>query len=76
MLIWDFIVDGSFALDIAFTFFTGIERKDHSVETDLKVIAKEYLKLWFWIDLMSTMPVGIFELDFFKEYLANEEGSS
>lgn len=76
MLIWDFIVDGSFGLDIVFTFFTGIERKDHSIETDLNLIAKDYLKLWFWIDLMSTMPVGIFELNFFQEYLARTSGTN
>lgn len=62
MLIWDFIVDGSFFIDILLTFFTGIERNDHSIEKDHHIIAREYFKLWFWIDLMSTLPVGIFEL--------------
>jgi hypothetical protein len=65
MIAWDFIVDASFATDIIFTFFTGYEKKDQTVETDKRVIAQQYLKMWFWIDILSTFPVGIFEMSFF-----------
>lgn len=65
MIIWDFIVDASFATDIVLTFFSGYERKDQTIETDKRVIATQYLKMWFWIDVLSTLPVGIFELPFF-----------
>jgi hypothetical protein len=65
MIAWDFIVDASFATDIIFTFLTGYEKKDQTVETDKRVIAQQYLKMWFWIDILSTFPVGIFEMGFF-----------
>lgn len=71
MIIWDFVVDASFTTDIILTFFSGLERKDQTIETDKRIIAREYLKMWFWIDVLSTLPVGIFELPFFQEYITS-----
>jgi hypothetical protein len=72
MIAFDFIVDISFGMDIILTFFTGYEKKDQTIETDKRVIAQQYLKMWFWIDCLSTFPVGIFELNFFQEYLTKK----
>ena len=55
---FDSFVDASFFTDILLTFNTAY--KDASTEaliTDRYVIAKNYLKIWFWIDLISSIPL-------------------
>ena len=52
-----YICDVLFLADLVLSFFTTIEDKEKMTEiTDRKVIAKEYLKGWFWIDLISIIP--------------------
>jgi hypothetical protein len=63
----DFFVDGLFLTDIVLTFFTAIEKRGGNIEVRHKYIARNYLKLWFWIDVVSTMPVQTFELEYFKD---------
>ena len=52
------ITDTIFLIDIVLTFFTSFhdEQKAHE-ETDRKNIAKKYLKGWFWVDLISILPI-------------------
>ena len=52
------VADIIFAIDLILTFFTSISDENKVYEiTDKKVIAREYLKGWFWIDLISIVPL-------------------
>jgi len=49
--------DVMFALDIVFCFLTSYTDKFNKLEvTDIKLIAKRYMRGWFWIDLLSVIP--------------------
>jgi len=55
---WDLFdhgVDVILGLDMIINFFTPYYLK-HSLETSHWKIAKRYLKLWFWLDLISIIP--------------------
>jgi CRP-like cAMP-binding protein len=60
MLVIGYAVDAFFFIDIVLNFFTPIYIK-HELITDHKIIAKQYFKFWFWLDLLSIFP---FELLF------------
>jgi len=50
--------DFCFFLDIIFTFFTSVPDRDNIYEIcDKKQIAVIYLKGWFWVDLVSILPL-------------------
>jgi hypothetical protein len=49
-------VDGFFAIDIVFNFCTGLEMKDKTIDYDKKNIFVDYIKSWFWIDIISVFP--------------------
>ena len=54
-------IDICFVIDMVFTFLTAtIDPKTQVVCTDKKVIAKQYFGFWFWIDLISVMPLDAF----------------
>ena len=58
------IVDIVFLIDIIMTFFTSYQNEDETHEfTDLKSIAIRYLKTWFFVDLISILPLEYFSLD-------------
>jgi hyperpolarization activated cyclic nucleotide-gated potassium channel 2 len=67
----DFFIDACFLTDIVLTFFSAYEKKDGSIEADKRQIAKEYLKAWFWIDIMSTIPVEVFDIPAVENILLN-----
>lgn len=71
----DFFIDSFFLIDIIMTFFTAIERRGGSLETRHAVIARNYLKLWFWIDLFATMPLQILETEYFLKLQEQAENS-
>ena len=50
------VVDSCFFIDIIVTFNTAIPISQVKIEEDRKLIAKMYLKKWFWIDLLVTLP--------------------
>lgn len=54
------ICDLFFLIDLILTFFTSVndEKKVYEI-TDKKLIAKKYLKGWFWVDLISILPFDI-----------------
>ena len=52
---FDLFIDFLFLMDIVLTFFTPIYLK-HELITSHRLIAHEYFKLWFWIDLVSIIP--------------------
>jgi len=56
------ISDSFFAIDMILSFRTGLlqEGADNEVVIDAKKIRKTYLKKWFWLDLISTIPFDVF----------------
>ena len=50
------IVDVSFLVDIILTFFTSFTDSYNLEVTDHKRIMKNYIKFWFWIDVLSIIP--------------------
>ena len=54
---FDCFVDAFFITDIFLTFFTAYELKGETFEVRHTEIAKNYFKLWFWIDSLSSIPV-------------------
>ena len=55
MFIWELIYDLSYMVHIALKFFTAYQL-DVEWVTDIKQIAKTYVKSYFVIDLLSTLP--------------------
>lgn len=54
--IFNWIIDIFFLIDIIFNFNTAFTNDDFIVIDDRKIISIEYLKSWFWIDLLSILP--------------------
>lgn len=56
--IWDTFQDTCFLIDLLLTFFTSYyDSKEGCNVYDIKLIAKEYLKFWFWMDTLSVLPL-------------------
>ena len=47
-------IDLAFYIDIILNFFTGFDR-GYEIVYEKKVIAKNYLALWFWVDILATV---------------------
>uniref|UniRef100_A0A182RQ94 Cyclic nucleotide-binding domain-containing protein n=1 Tax=Anopheles funestus TaxID=62324 RepID=A0A182RQ94_ANOFN len=44
-------------LDVIISMYTGTyQRRSHQVNLDLKTVRKRYLRMWFWIDVISSAP--------------------
>ena len=53
-------IDSFFLVDMVFTFFTATtDPKSQLVTTNKKEIAYNYIKFWFWIDLISILPFDL-----------------
>ena len=50
------MIDGLFFCDIIVNFMSAFDHADGSVETNLKVIALNYIKSWFFLDIIATFP--------------------
>ena len=57
----DWTVDVLFMVDIVINFISATEGKFGELQTEPKIIAKEYLRSWFAFDLISVMPFSLFE---------------
>jgi hypothetical protein len=57
--IFDYCVDGLFLIDIGLTFFHSYLDQEEQPVYSLKKIAKRYLKFWFWIDIISILPLEL-----------------
>ena len=51
----EFIIDLTFIIDVFLNFNTGLYDKNKLIMNRL-AIAKDYIKIWFWIDLVSSIP--------------------
>ncbi|XP_022238497.1 potassium/sodium hyperpolarization-activated cyclic nucleotide-gated channel 2-like [Limulus polyphemus] len=65
--------DTIFLLDIVVNFRTGIMNHDNSEQIilDPKLIAKYYIRTWFFLDLISSIPLDYIFLIFNKDYSDN-----
>ena len=59
MTVVDFLVDVFFFADIVLNFHTSYVGEDGEVITDLKQIRRYYLKTWFVLDLVTSLPYGL-----------------
>lgn len=60
---FDRLIDFSFLVDMVLQFFLVFYDDERmSWVYNHKIIAKEYLKFWFWVDLVSIVPFDIFSL--------------
>lgn len=63
MVVFDTIIDCFFMLDILINFNTGFYRKGVVVMKRRDIIFN-YLKTWFWLDLIASFPYNwVFNLD-------------
>jgi hypothetical protein len=53
----DTLVDSLFILDVLLTFRTEISEKNGGICTDGRVIARSYIKGWFFVDFISAIPL-------------------
>lgn len=56
----NYIIDGIFFVDIILCFFTAFEDENEELVHDRCVIATTYLKTWFFVDIISVLPVSEF----------------
>lgn len=61
-IVFELLIDFCFITDIVLTFFSAYE-KHGIIEVRHKQIAQAYLQGWFWIDLISSIPFQLFELN-------------
>lgn len=54
----DWVVTVLFGCDIVVTFFTAFHNKHKELVTNRCLIARRYLRFWFWIDVIATLPIG------------------
>ena len=51
------VIDTCFFIDLIMTFFTTtVDPKTQMYIQDRRIIAKNYLRFWFWIDMISILP--------------------
>ena len=62
MTVVDVLVDVFFFVDIVLNFHTSYVGEDGEVITDLKQIRRYYLKTWFALDLITSLPYGLLSL--------------
>lgn len=55
--IFDYIIDCFFFIDIIATFNTAIVGDNDKLISNRTTIALRYLRFWFWIDIVSTIPI-------------------
>ena len=58
----DAVVDIFFFIDIIINFISAYDDPETSLPVvKYKKIAKSYMKMWFWIDLITVMPFNMLE---------------
>lgn len=60
-VIVDEIMDGLFLIDILITFNKPYYDENNIIVTDRRKIAKQYVKTWFFIDLIMLFPTSLFK---------------
>ena len=55
----DITIDTIFLFDVILNFFTAYEDENGELITERDRIAKNYVKTWFLIDMMSSIPISL-----------------
>ncbi|SPQ97074.1 unnamed protein product (mitochondrion) [Plasmodiophora brassicae] len=62
-IVVELVMDSLFVIDIISNFFTAFTivrgRRAGQLETRRSEIAKQYMKAWFWLDLVATVPIDL-----------------
>ena len=62
----DVVIDVCFLIDVGLSFRTAFYDEDQNIITDWRVIVRQYLEFWFWIEAFSALQwdiiFGIIEL--------------
>jgi hypothetical protein len=69
LLVFDQLMRAFFIGEIVLNFFTSIVDMRGREVTDFKIIAKNYLKGWFVLDVVAVLPIGIITGNWDAEYL-------
>ena len=57
------VIDSQFLIDMILTFFTATVNHDtQKVCTEKKIIASSYLRSWFFVDLISILPLDVINM--------------
>ena len=63
VLVWEAVIDCAFLLDVLLSFRTGFmleeENEDSRIEMLPRPIAKNYVRKWFFIDIISAFPTQL-----------------
>ena len=59
---FDYLVDCFFITDILLTFRTTFFDADNELVLDKKLIRKMYMRQWFWVDVVATLPLELIGL--------------
>ena len=62
MFITDTVVDFIFLIDIIANFHTSYVDNDGEIVLDLKKIRCAYLKTWFFVDMITSLPYGLLSI--------------
>lgn len=54
-----YVIDFTFFIDILLRFNTAFYDKHGTLVSSRKKIAIAYMKFWFWIDLLSIIPIEV-----------------
>jgi len=54
----DITIEALFIIDVVLNFFTAFEDENGELVVTREKIAKSYLKSWFFIDLVSSIPLS------------------
>lgn len=60
-VVLDMIFDSIFLVDVVLNFFTAYEDENGELVTKKKKIVKAYLKSWFLLDLVSSVPITLIQ---------------
>lgn len=55
----DILIDFTFIIDVTLNFFTAIEDDNGELCTDHKKIIGSYVKTWFVVDVISSIPISL-----------------
>lgn len=55
----DNVIDSIFIIDVILNFFTAYEDENGELITERNLIAKNYMKTWFIVDLVSSVPITL-----------------
>jgi hypothetical protein len=58
--IFNTLIDMLFAVDIIIIFNTAVYDSEYRIIEDRKIIARNYLSFWLWIDLLAIVPFEAF----------------